>query len=100
MDKLPSHSYTILPPPPPPWHPNSEIILPPLNNLQFTPSLLHQFIPLQPNFYLILPPLDNLPPHFYTFHTPWKPNFYIFLTPLNKLPPHPYTNLSPLAAQH
>ena len=120
-DKLPPHSYTILPP----------LAAQLLNHFtpseQITPLTLKQFYPpWQHDFYLILPPRDKLPPHSYTVLPPLaaqllphltpsggitasflhhftpppprQPNSYLILRALDKLPPHSYTILPPLEA--
>ena len=69
LDKLPPHSYTILP--------------------HLAAQLLADFFPLWTNYPLTLTP----------FYPPWQPNYYIILPPPNKLPPHSYNILPPLAAQ-
>ena len=107
-NKLPPHSYIILPL----WT-NYPLTLTPFYPLgsptltSFYPlwtnyplTLTPFYPPGQPNSYLILPPLDKLPTHSYTILPPWQPNSYITLPPLNKLPPHSYTiHFTPWAAQ-
>ena len=115
LDKLPPHSYTILPPlaaqllnhftP-------SEQITPltlepiyPLGSTTFTsfyplwtnyPLILTPFyLNWQPNSYNILPPLDKLPPSLFHQFTPPPLGILLFLI----LPPHSYTILPPSEAE-
>ena len=92
LDKLPL-SHTILPP----WQPNSYFTLPPLDKLPthsytilpfLTAQLLAHFIPLWTNYPLILAP----------FQPPWQSNSYTYinLPPINKNSPilHHFTSLA------
>ena len=120
QNKLPHHSYTILPPlAAQPLHhftpseqkknPHSYTILSPLAaqllhhftpSEQITPSLLQHFTLLgSPTLTSFYPLWTNYPLTLTTFYPSWQPNSYIIKTPLNKLPPHSYNNLPPLAAQ-
>ena len=120
LNKLPPHSYTILPPLAaqtlssiyplwtnypltltpfnPPWLPKLFHQFTPSGKI--TPSLLHHFTPLgSPTLTWFYPLWTNYPLTLTPFYPPWQPNSLIILPPLDKLLPHSYTNLPPLAAQ-
>ena len=121
MNKLPPHSYTILPPLAaqllahftPLWTKYPLTLTPTyLSPLaaqllhhftpsdQITPSLLQHFTSLgSPTLISFYTPLNKLPPHSYNTYPPWQPNYYIILPPVIKLPPHSYNILPPLAAK-
>ena len=94
LNKLPSHSYTTLPPL------ATHLLHHCKSSEQITPSLLHHFthlgIPTLKSFY---PLWTNYPLTFTPIYSPWRPNYYIILQPLNKSPPHSYTILTTLASQ-
>ena len=94
LNKLPTHSYIILPPL------AAQILALVTPSGQITPSLLHHFItlgsPTITSFYRLW---TNYPLTLTPFYTFWQPNSYIILPPLNNLPPNSYIILSPLAAQ-
>ena len=117
LNKLPPHSYTILPPLAAQllhhFTPSGQIspsLLQHFNPLaaqllpqftisgQITPSLLHHFIPLGSPTITFLPPVNKLPLTLTPFYPSWQPNSYI-INPSGKITPHSYTILPPLAAQ-